>query len=459
MQVRQLDPSVVQSVIASWLQKKMPKARDISITNIERSGSGMSNETFLFDVSWREGKKSRSEGMVLRLPPKAHPVHPEYDLKKQFTIMQSLAKTNVPVPKMYWMEEDTEVLGAPFYIMGKLNGIVPLDYPPYHSFGVYFNATPLQRAKMWWGSLDAMAKVHKVDWEKLGLSFLGAPKGGTHPVDRRLDYLERFLNWIKEGPQDTQPMLETALKWLRQNRYVPERVGLCWGDTRLPNTMYDQNFDVIAVLDWEMAYLGDPESDLAWFLLADWQHSEGYGIPRLEGSPSREETIKRYEELTGFKVKNLFYNEVLNAFYYAIVTAKVFKNLKKMGISQPGDATEYNTPSHQRLASLLNLPAPAAPRKIVKLEEITATLQFHLTGPKGGDWYLIYDKGRVTRHGGTVVNPTCTLIASAEDWAAIQSGEMVRFQAWTSGKLKIEGDMTLFLQLEETISKFTRGGQ
>lgn len=231
MQVRQLDPSVVQSVIASWLQKKMPKVRDISITNIERSGSGMSNETFLFDVGWREGKKSRSEGMVLRLPPKAHPVHPEYDLKKQFTIMQSLAKTNVPVPKMYWMEEDTEVLGAPFYIMGKLNGIVPLDYPPYHSFGVYFNATPLQRAKMWWGSLDAMAKVHKVDWEKLGLSFLGAPKGGTHPVDRRLDYLERFLNWIKEGPQDTQPMLETALKWLRQNRYVPERVGLCWGDT------------------------------------------------------------------------------------------------------------------------------------------------------------------------------------------------------------------------------------
>ena len=128
-----------------------------------------------------------------------------------------------------------------------------------------------------------MADVHKLDWKKLGFSFLGVPKGGTDAVDRRIDYLEKFLNWTKEGPEDSQPTLEAALKWLRENHYVPEHVTLCWGDSRPPNTMYDQDFDVVAVLDWEMAFLGDPESDLAWFLFMDWQHSEGVGIPRLEG--------------------------------------------------------------------------------------------------------------------------------------------------------------------------------
>ena len=458
MQVRQIDLAGAQSKFVTWLQKKMPEASDLSIMNIERSGSGLSNETFLFEMTWKEAGRPQSRGMVLRLPPKSFPVHPEYDLNKQFTIMQILGKTSVPVPRVYWMEEDAEILGAPFYVMGKLKGIVPPDYPPYHSFGVYFDATPSQRAKIWWGSVDAMADVHKLDWKKLGFSFLGVPKGGTDAVDRRIDYLEKFLNWTKEGPEDSQPTLEAALKWLRENHYVPEHVTLCWGDSRPPNTMYDQDFDVVAVLDWEMAFLGDPESDLAWFLFMDWQHSEGVGIPRLEGSPDTKETIKHYEERTGFKVKNLFYNEVLNAFWYSIIMAKIYKNFKKMGVVIPGDQTEYNTPGHMRLASLLNLPAPRAPRQVTKVEETTAIVQFNLTGPGGSDWYLVCQKGQGTRHEGKATNPTCTLIMSAEDWAAVQRGNLQRSTAYMTGKLKIEGDMTLLLQLEDLISRFTKSG-
>jgi len=121
----------------------MPKATEIPITNIERSVSGLSNETFLFDMSWREGGRSQSKGMVLRLPPKPFPVHPEYDLNKQFTVMQILGNTDVPVPKVYWMEQASDVPGTPVYVMGKLKGVVPPDYPPYHSFGVYFDAMTL----------------------------------------------------------------------------------------------------------------------------------------------------------------------------------------------------------------------------------------------------------------------------------------------------------------------------
>jgi putative sterol carrier protein len=303
-----------------------------------------------------------------------------------------------------------------------------------------------------------MAKVHMLDWKKLGFSFLGVPKAGTGPVDRQVEYLGRYLNWMKEG--DSQPILETALQWLKDNHYAPERVSLCWGDPRLPNTMYnEETFDVVAILDWEMSFLGDPEADLAWFLLCDWQHSDGYGFPRTEGSPTREETIKRYEKITGYKTKHLFYQEVLASLYFAIIMAKIFKNFKKMGIAIPGDASEHNTVGHQRLATLLNLPAPAAPaRQVTKVEEVSVTVQIRLTGPGGCDWYLVCDKGKATKFEGCVENPNCAMIVSAADWAKMQSGELEKFKAWTDGKLKIEGDMSLLMQLEDTISKFTKGG-
>lgn len=83
-------------------------------------------------------------------------------------------------------------------------------------------------------------------------------------------------------------------------------------------------------------------------------------------------------------------------------------------------------------------------------------VQFHLTGPGGSDWYVVSDKGKGTRHEGTVENPDATLTASAEDWKAIQSGELDRIQAFMSGKMKIEGDTTLMLQLEDMISKLSR---
>ena len=458
MQARQMDAAELQAKLMGWLQQKMPKAKGLILENMTRSGAGFSNETMLFDAKWKEGKQSSSLGMVLRMPPKAYPVFPEYALTKQFKVMKSLGEANMPVPKMLWLEEDSSLLGSPFYIMARLKGVVPPEYPPYHTFGLYFNATPQQRAKMWWGTVENMAKVHMLDWKKAGFSFLGVPKAGTGPVDRQVEYLERYLDWMKEG--DSQPILETALKWLQENRYAPDRVSLCWGDPRLPNTMFnEETFDVVAILDWEMSFLGDPEADLAWFLLCDWQHSDGYGFPRTEGSPSREETIQRYERITGFKTKHLFYQEILASLYFAIIMAKIFKNFKKMGIAIPGDASEHNTVGHQRLATLLNLPAPGAPaRQTTRVEEVSVTVQFRLTGPGGSDWYLVCDKGKATKFQGLVENPNCGLVVSVEDWAKMQSGELDKFKAWTDGKLKIEGDMSLFLQLEDTISKFTKGG-
>jgi len=451
---RQVELAELQSKLLAWLQEKMPEARDVAISNLERSGAGISNETFLFNLTWQDHGKPKSEGMALRCAPKSYPVYPDYDLSIQFRVMKALHGSEVPVSRVYWLEQDDKVLGTAFYVMGKIEGVVPPEFPPYHSFGVYFESTPEKRARMWWSAIEAMSRVHKANWKNLGLSFLGAPRGVTDPLDRQLEYFQRYLNWAKDSPDERQPVLESALKWLRENRYAPARVTLCWGDARMPNTMFNPEGDVVALFDWEMAFLGDPQADLAFFLLLDWVDSEGYGIPRLEGAPGRDETVQRYQELTGWKVDQLHYNEVLAVFRAGIVMLKVLKNFKKLGVAMNQDDAESNNPCTQRLAALLGLPAPGAPtRQTTRVEDVTVTVQFHLTGPGGCDWYAVCEKGAATRHDGKAENPNCTLTVSASDWAAIQRGELDRFNAWTGGKLKIDGDMTLMLQLEEAISK------
>ena len=453
---RQVELAELQPKLSAWLQKKMPDAKDLAISNFERSGAGISNETFLFNLNWQEKGKQKSDAMVLRCAPRSFPVYPDYDLSIQFRVMKALHAAWFPVAKVHWLEQDQKVLGTAFYVMGRIEGIVPPEFPPYHSFGVYFDATAQKRTRMWWSAIEAMSRVHKADWKKLDVSFLGVPKGGTDPLDRQLDYFDRYLQWAKDSPDERQPVLETALKWLRENRYAPERVTLCWGDARMPNTMFSPEGDVVALFDWEMAFIGDPQADLAFFLLLDWVDSEGYGIPRLEGTPSGEETVQRYQELTGWKVDQLHYNEVFAVFRAGIVMLKVLKNFRKLGVAMPEADAESNNPCTQRLASLLGLPAPGTPtRQTTRVEEVTVTVQFHLTGDGGCDWYAVCEKGAATRHEGIVESPNCTLTVSAADWAAIQRGELDRFNAWTGGKLKIDGDMTLMLQLEEAISKLT----
>src|SRR5439155_8645145 len=85
---------------------------------------------------WTEDGRGRRQGMVLRIEPSGFTVFPAYDVGQQFRIMQRLGEaTDVPVPSMYWLEERTDVLGARFFVMGKVDGRIPPDNPPYHAAG------------------------------------------------------------------------------------------------------------------------------------------------------------------------------------------------------------------------------------------------------------------------------------------------------------------------------------
>ena len=439
----------LQQKLVPYLQMKMPKAKGISVSNMKPPESGFASETFMFSLVYEEGGRQQSKEMVFRRPP-LMPVFPDYDLRRQFLVMQRLQGTNVPVPKVFWrVEQDEGILGTPFYIMERLPGTTPPDFPLYHSAGSYHDASPQKRAKMWWGTLGGIAKCHKVDWKKQRLDFLGAPKGGTTTIDGLLDYNDSFLKWVAKG--EPQPVLEYALKWLRQNHYVPERITFCWGDCRMPNTLYNPDGDMVALLDWEFSYLGDPVSDLAWFLFLDWHSSEAYGIPKLEGTPSEEETIRRYEELTGWKVKNLLFNQVLAPLRLGVPLVRLYKNLRSMGVTMLADDAELNNPMTQRIASLLNLPAPGKKKDVTKVEDMKVTLQVHFTGAGARDWYALFDHGQISTHDGKSEGPVGTMTLSAADFAAIQRGELGQTDATLMGKLKIEGDITLSGDLLERL--------
>lgn len=451
MRPREEDLTRLQGRLQEWLRAKMPEAPRLTVSGLKRPSAGLSNETFVASIVDEGNGAHLPDRLVFRLAPTGFQVFPDYDLPKQYRIMRALAGTDVPVPEMRWLEEDEEVMGRAFYVMDYVEGELPSEVPPYHAFGMCLEASPERRAKLWWSGLATLARIHALDWQALGLSFVGVPTPGSGAITDPLDSYERFMRWGLSGQE--QPILEAALRWLRANAYTPGHVALCWGDARLPNLIYRDDH-VAAVLDWEMAFIGDPEADLAWWLFLDWQGSDGYGIPRLDGFPNREETVRRYEELTGHRVENLTYQEVFAAFRFGAVMARIAEHMQETGVSMARADLATNNPCTQRLAMLLDLPPPGeGPRPATQLEEKTVCVQFHLTGDSGCDWYLLAERGTGQRIEGTVDNPDAMLTATAEDWRAVRNGELDRTQAFMSGRLKVEGDITLLMQLEDMISK------
>jgi aminoglycoside phosphotransferase (APT) family kinase protein len=335
---RERDFERTRRALETWLGRSHPGAR---VGELSGPGTtGFSSDTLLFDATWNGG----GAALVARLAPTGFGVFPEYDVAQQFEIQRILGASDVPVARMRWLERDPEVLGAPFYVMDQVPGRAPSDNPPYHTGGWVTEVEPTEREAIWWNGIDVLARIHRLDWRALGLGFLPAPE--TH-----LAYWERYVAWLAGRPK---PFLSRGLAWLREHQpREPEPVVLCWGDARLGNMLFERG-ECRAVLDWEMARLASPEVDLAWWLFLDRHHCEGFGVPRLPGFPGREETVARYEKLTGHAVRHLGYYEVLAAFRFSAIMARVAQQLTHYGLL-PADATlEVDNPCVRLLAQLLD---------------------------------------------------------------------------------------------------------
>ena len=345
--------------LAGWLARTLPKASEIELSElVAPQASGFSNETLLFDLAWREDGRRRQESLVVRIQPTGFAVFPEYDLRVQYDSMRLLAKANVPVPRMVWLEpDDTSVFGAPFYVMAKVDGRAASDRPLYTAEGWLKELAPADQARVWWGGIESMAAIHNLDWRALGFGFVDKPELGVTGLDQQLAFYERYFRWAARGKP--QPIAEAAWEWLQKNKPTGEPDSLVWGDARIGNILFEPNgTKVAAVLDWEMVTHGNGEEDLAWAIFLDRHHSEGVGLPRLPGFPSYEATIARYEELTGRKTRWQKFYSVFAGFRFAVIMSRIAQQMVHYGVMPADSPFETNNTVTQLLAKDLGLPAP-----------------------------------------------------------------------------------------------------
>ncbi|MCB2049041.1 MAG: phosphotransferase family protein [Novosphingobium sp.] len=286
--------------LADWMQSRMPDASNITINNLEYPrGAGQSHETILFDAHWNEGGERIDQGFVVRFKPTSFIMFPDDLWEEQIAIMQLFDEDGrIPVAKVWWKEDDESILGGKFYVMEKKKGRVPVSVPPYALSGWFFEATPEQRNRAWRQGVEAMARLHTMPVEKLG--FLKGPTAGADQgLPQEWDKWCRYVDWVNADGE--VPVLKPALAKLESTKPNHTAPGLVWGDCRIGNMMFDANFDLIAVMDWEQVTLGGSLNDLGWWLsMGEMMHgASGFCGAHLEGMGTRQETIDLWESITG----------------------------------------------------------------------------------------------------------------------------------------------------------------
>lgn len=286
--------------LIGWLGAKMPQAKNLAISDLDYPrGAGRSHETILFDLSWTEDGARRAQGLVLRVKPSANEIYPDDLFEEQYRIMRVLHERRiVPVAETLWLEEDPAVLGAPFFIMKKLTGRVAVSYPSYAQTGWVAEATPAQRRRLWEGGVRALAAIQKLPVD--AVPFLAGPAHAPSGLEQEWDKFDRFVEWISADRR--WPVLDAARAVLRERWPANRPAGIVWGDARLGNMMFDDNFDVLAVMDWEQASLGGALNDLAWWVHSAEQHAANGD---LTGMGSSEETVALWREVTGISTDDL----------------------------------------------------------------------------------------------------------------------------------------------------------
>jgi aminoglycoside phosphotransferase (APT) family kinase protein len=350
------DLTVARKVVRDWLAEQLPDASGVEISELTApGGTGFSNETLLFDATWTEGGDPHERGLVVRVKPTGYQLFLEADFDQQYRLLKLLDDTtDVPVPPMYWFESDESVLGAPFFVMGKVDGKAPTDNPPYNAEGWLAEATPEQRETLWLSAMEGLSRVHNP--AITGVDFLAKPQRGATGFDQQLRYWEESFTWAAQGRP--QPVAEAAWEWMQAHLPSERPTSLSWGDARIGNMLFGDDFTCRAIVDWEMLSLGGPMYDLGWWLFLDRFHTEGSDLTRLPGLGSYDDTISQYESLTGTKVRDLEFYEIYAGFRFAIVMMKLSQMFTAYDI-EGMESMETNNPVTQVLARMLGVPPPA----------------------------------------------------------------------------------------------------
>lgn len=301
------DRDEMRAALQGWLVGRVGADANPTITSFEvPESNGMSSETILFDAEWDEGAGAVPHRLVMRLAPAldACPVFPRYDMTQQYEAIRLVGEsTDIPVPALVWDEPEPDTMGAPFFVMRRVDGVVPPDVMPY-TFGDnwLFDATPDQQAMLERSTVGVLASLAKIA-DPLDRFALLQPPGDTDtsPLRRHVDDSRAWLDWsVGDEPS---PLLDACFEWLEAN-WPGEEPPTCvsWGDSRIGNVMY-RDFRPVAVLDWEMASLGPAELDLAWLIFLHRFFDDltvQMGMPGMPHFLERGRIEALYTELTGY---------------------------------------------------------------------------------------------------------------------------------------------------------------
>jgi aminoglycoside phosphotransferase (APT) family kinase protein len=259
------------------------------------------------------------EQWVMRRPPLGHVLETAHDMHREYCVMHALAPTAVPVPDTVCYIQDRSVLGAEFYVMDLVDGVV------YRTAEEMAALSPASAQALSYAFIDSMADLHLVDYAAAGLADFGRPDG----------YLERQVRrWTRQlAASRSRDIAGFDELGARLAAFIPPstRVSIVHGDFRLDNAIVDRADPsrIMAILDWEMATLGDPLSDLGLFYLY-WEGWGGLDNPiaatpaEIPGYPSWSSLAERYASRTGTKLSDFDWYESFAIFKFAVICEGIY---------------------------------------------------------------------------------------------------------------------------------------
>ncbi len=322
------DPAELRDRLNAWFERRLGPQPTPPVAAVRSPGSnGMSSETLLFDARWIEGGVGQTASLVARIEPELGdvPVFPVYDLEAQYRLLQLVAQhSEVPVPAVRWLELDRAALGAPFFIMERVEGRVPPDVLPYTMDSWLLTSSAAEQRRLQDETVGVIAALHGIAVERLDTAFLELDMPGATPLRRHFENQIRYYEFVRDGK--TFPVIERGFDWLRA--HWPRDEGpavICWGDSRIGNVLYD-GFQPAAVLDWEMAALAPRELDIGWMIfmhLFFQDITERLGMPGMPGFMRRADVVAEYERRTGHAPRDMDFYVVYAALRHAIIMSRV----------------------------------------------------------------------------------------------------------------------------------------
>lgn len=296
----------------------------ISELQVSQFSNGFSNLTYLLNIEER--------AYVLRRPPVAAPKR-GHDMGREYKVLHNLNTVFDKTPKAFAYSEDTTILGAPFYVMSKVEREI-LTAKEAHKRQV----TPDEFRTISNTWLDTFVAFHDIDYNAAGLEDLGRPEG----------YIERQVtNWSKQylaAATDDVPTAKKVMVWMQENQPKHHDHTIIHNDFKYDNVVFkdDSWKEIAAVLDWEMCTLGDPLMDLGtslgyWTTAADPDFmKQGLQSPTvMPGNPTRTEIVQQYATKSGRNIDNLIFYYAYGLFKIAVIAQQIYYRYKKGHTSDP----------------------------------------------------------------------------------------------------------------------------